>query len=227
MRAHYGAPGSLPRRILLTIRPWDKGKKFRVILASEASLAALPAGTTFEAELIKPVDARKNKPGAEVLAKVTHDVKLNRSVVIPKGSRLVGHVTEVMARSKDQATSVVGIAFDRAVLNNGTEMSLALGIQAIGRSMPPGESELASGTTTVAPGGLLGGVGSTTTGAASDIGSGARSAGLTPTSQGVVGLRGLSLSSHTSASSRGSVISSSTGNVHLYSGTEMILHLSQ
>jgi type IV secretory pathway VirB10-like protein len=44
-------------------------------------------------------------------------VKLNRSVVIPKGSRLVGHVTEVKARSKDQATSVVGIAFDRAVLN--------------------------------------------------------------------------------------------------------------
>jgi len=29
----------------------------------------LPAGTTFEAELIKPVDARKNKPGGEVLAK--------------------------------------------------------------------------------------------------------------------------------------------------------------
>jgi hypothetical protein len=130
-----------------------------------------------------------------------HEVQPSRreteSVVIPKGSRLVGHVTEVMARSKDQATSVVGIAFDRAVLNNGTEM--ALGIQAIGRSMPPGESELASGTTTVAPGGLLGGVGSTTTGAASDVGSGARSAALAPGSQGVVGLLGLSLSSHTSA----------------------------
>jgi hypothetical protein len=84
-------------------------------------------------------------------------VKVNGSVVIPKGSRLVGHVTDEKARSKDQATSVVGIAFDRAVLKNGTEISLALGIQAIGRSMPPGESDLASGTTTVAPGGLLGG----------------------------------------------------------------------
>lgn len=93
----------------------------------------------------------RERTNPALLAKVTHDVKLNRSVVIPKGSRLLGHVTEVMARSKDQAPSVVGIAFDRAVLNNGTEMSLALGIQAIGRSMPPGESELASGTTTVAP----------------------------------------------------------------------------
>jgi len=93
--------------------------------------------------------------------------------------------------------------------------------------MPTGESELASGTTTVAPGGLLGGVGSTTTGVASDVGSGARSAGLAPISQGVVGLRGLRLSSHTSASSQGSVTSSSTGNVHLDSGTEVILHMSQ
>jgi hypothetical protein len=48
----------------------------------------LPAGTTLQAELIKPVDARKNKPGAEVLAKVTHDVKVNGSVVIPKGETL-------------------------------------------------------------------------------------------------------------------------------------------
>jgi type IV secretory pathway VirB10-like protein len=100
----------------------------------------LPAGTTLQAELTKPVDARKSNPGDRVLAKVTHGVKVNGSVVIPKGSRLVGHVTEVKARSKDQATSYVGIAFDRAVSKNGTEMSLALGIQAIGRSMPPGKA---------------------------------------------------------------------------------------
>jgi hypothetical protein len=75
----------------------------------------LPAGITLQAELIKPVDARKNKPGDEVLAKVTLDVKVNGSVVIAKGSRLVGHVTEVKAHSKDQPTSDVGIAFDRVL----------------------------------------------------------------------------------------------------------------
>jgi hypothetical protein len=46
----------------------------------------LPAGTTLEAELTKPVDARKSNPGDRVLAKVTHGVKVNGSVVIPKGS---------------------------------------------------------------------------------------------------------------------------------------------
>jgi hypothetical protein len=195
------------------------------------SASHLPAGSTLQAELTRPVDARKNKAGDEVLGKLTHDVKGSGTFVIPKGSRLVGHVTEVKARSTDQASSEVGIAFDRAVLKNGVEMALALRIQAIGRAqvVPPGENDLASGTTTVAPGGLLGGVGSTTTGAASDVGDASRAAGLAPTSQGVIGFRGLTLSNQTSASAsdQGSVISSSTGNVHLDSGTEMILQVNQ
>src|ERR1700726_4144910 len=40
----------------------------------------------------------------------------------------------VAKRSKDQATSELEIALDHAILKNGTEIPLALGIQAIGRS---------------------------------------------------------------------------------------------
>jgi len=40
----------------------------------------------------------------------------------------------VAERSKDQATSELEIALDHAILKNGTEIRLALGIQAIGRS---------------------------------------------------------------------------------------------
>ena len=196
-----------------------------------SSASLLPAGSPLQAELTKPVDSRKNKVGDEVVARVTHDVKAGGSIVVPKGSRLVGHVTEVKARSKDQATSDVGIVFDRAVLKNGTEIAAALRIQAVGRArvVPAGEEDLASGTTSVSPGGLLGGVGSTTTGAASEVGRAERSAGLSPASQGVVGLHGLNLSSPTSASAsaEGSVITSTTGNVHLDTGTELILRVSQ
>ena len=39
----------------------------------------------------------------------------------------------VAKRSKDQATSELEIALDHAILKNGTEIPLALGIQAIGR----------------------------------------------------------------------------------------------
>jgi hypothetical protein len=189
----------------------------------------LQSGTTFEADLTKPIDARKNHVGDGVFAKVTGDAKSGGKTIVPEGSKLVGHVTEVKQRSKDQAASELRVVFDRAVLRNGAEMPLSLRIQAIGRpqTAPTGEDELASGTTNVSQGGLLGGLGSTTTGAASDIGGAAHSAGLAPTSHGVVGLRGLTLATQTSASATAevSVISSSTGNVHLDVGTEMILRV--
>ena len=87
---------------------------------------------------------------------------------------------------------------------------------------------------------MLGGVRSTAGGVASTAGGtagtavdtaggagGAVSGSLSSTSRGVVGLQGLSLSSDTSTSTQASVISSSTGNVHLDSGTEMVLRVNQ
>jgi hypothetical protein len=221
-----------------------------------ASASQLQAGSTVQAELIKPVDAHKNKIGDEVIAKTTHDVKSDGHVVVPRGSKLVGHVTDVKAHSKDQANSELGIAFDRAVLKNGTEMPLAMSIQAIGRAqasaaaaeddMMAGGSAGAMGSSSghaSAPGGgggLLGGArstaggvvntaGSATSGATSAAGSagGAVSGSLSSTSQGVVGLHGLSLANDVSNSTRGSVITSNGGNVHLDSGTEMILRVNQ
>jgi hypothetical protein len=222
--------------------------------AEAATAGQLQAGSTVQAELVKPLDAHKNKVGDEVVAKTTHDVKSEGHVIVPKGSKLIGHVTEVKAHSKEQATSELGIAFDHAVLKNGTEMPLALGIQAIGRSqasatateddaMMPGGGGGAMGSTSVRPsggGGMVGGARSTAGGVVNTAGStagtavnttgaagGAVSGSLSSTSQGVVGLQGLSLSSDTSNSTHASVVSSSTGNVHLESGTEMVLRVNQ
>jgi hypothetical protein len=221
--------------------------------AQAASASQLQAGSTVQAELVKPLDAHKNKVGDEVVAKTMHDVKSDGHVVVPKGSKLIGHVTEAKAHSKDQATSELGIAFDRAVLKNGTEMPLAMGIQAIGRSrasaaameddsMASGGAGAvgSSGARASGGGGVLGGVRSTTGGVVNTAGSaaggavntagaagGAVSGSLSSTSQGVVGLQGLSLSSDTSASTHASVLSSNSGNVHLDSGTEMVLRVKQ
>jgi hypothetical protein len=212
----------------------------------------LQTGSTVQAELVKPLDAHKNRVGDEVVAKTTHDVKSEGHVIVPKGSKLIGHVTEVKAYSKDQATSELGIAFDHAVLKNGTEIPLALGIQAIGRSqtsaaamqdepvMTGGGSAMGSSSARPAGGGMVGGVRSTAGGVVNTAGStagtavntagaagGAVSGSLSSTSQGVVGLQGLSLSSATSTASNASVVSSSSGNVHLDSGTEMVLRVNQ
>lgn len=221
--------------------------------AQVAGASGLQAGSTVQAELAKPIDARKSKVGDEVLAKTTHDVKSEGHVVIPKGSKLFGHLTEVKARTKEQATSELGIAFDHAVLKNGPEMPVALSIQAIGRSQASAaamaEDATATGSTGAVGssgarpsggGGVLGSVrstagtvvdtaGSTTGAAVNTAGSagGAVSGSLSTSSQGVVGLPGLSLSQQTSASANASVISSQGSNVHLDSGTEMILRVNQ
>jgi hypothetical protein len=91
----------------------------------------LAEGITIRADLEKSVDARKNHAGDEVLARATQDVNSKRQIVIPKGSKLVGHVTEVRARAKGESQSVLGIRFDRAVLKDGREIPLAVSIQAL------------------------------------------------------------------------------------------------
>ena len=185
------------------------------------------AGSTIQAELTRPIDARKNKMGDEVVLKTTQDVNWNGHIVLPKGSKLIGHLTELKVRSKDHGTSELRIAFDRAILKDRTEMPLSLTIQAIGRATIAGEDDLASGSPTVAPGGLLGGIGSPSAGGSASTLGAAPPSVLSSTSQGVVGLRGLTLSKEASASAstRGSVISSNYGNVHLDSGTEMVLRV--
>jgi hypothetical protein len=226
--------------------------------AQAATAGRLQSGSTVQAELTKPVDARKNKPGDEVVAKTTQDMKSNGQTVLPKGSRLVGHITEVQAREKGQQESHMGIAFEHAILKNGTQVPMALTLQAIGSSQASAaaamdDSEMAgstmagenqSGMASASGSGAtrraLGGVTSTTghvvntaggaTGgtvqAAQSAGAGV-TGGLNSTSRGVVGLHGLNLApATTSAANAGSVISSSTSNVHLDSGTQMILSAS-
>jgi len=102
--------------------------------AQAASAGQMQSGSTVQAELTKPVDARKCKRGDEVAARTTQDVKSDGRTVLPKGSKLVGHVTDVQAREKGQPESHIGIAFERAILKNGTQVPMALTLQAIGNA---------------------------------------------------------------------------------------------
>jgi len=106
-----------------------------------ANSAALNSGTTLQAELAKPLDCKKAKPGDEVSAKLTQDVKEDGKVVAHKGSRLVGHVTEAQAKSKENAESKLGIVFDKAVLKGGQEIAFNGAVQALA---PPVQGSLSA-----------------------------------------------------------------------------------
>ncbi len=92
---------------------------------------ALSSGTTLQAELAKSLDCKKAKPGDEVTAKLTQDVKQDGNVVVHKGSKLIGHVTEAQAKTKDNAESKLGIVFDKAVLKGGQEVAFNGTVQAL------------------------------------------------------------------------------------------------
>src|SRR5260370_5841557 len=79
----------------------------------------------------KRVDARKDKAGDQVTGRTTEATKSEGKVVIPKGSKLIGHVTECKQRGKEEKESSLGIVFDKAILKNGEEIPLNVTIRAL------------------------------------------------------------------------------------------------
>jgi len=202
----------------------------------------LPAGTIIPAELAKSIDAKKAKSGDQVIAKTTIDLRSkDGSTVIPKGAKVLGHVTDAKARGKDESGSMVAIAFDKVELKGGRDLQFNGGIQAIGKPEQNAAAYTGGGSPMSESGGVpsgaaaQGGMGGARTGGAmgsppnaGNPGNGPTDNGvpatggvgpLSPASQGVVGIQGLSLQD----SAQGSVITSSSGNVRLDSGTQLIL----
>lgn len=234
----------------------------------------LANGSRLNATLLTTLDAKHCKPGERVVAKTTQNVKQNGRVVVKKGTRLVGHVTEASARSKNHAESTLGVVFDRAILHNGEEVPLHLSIQALAESATAASANLGDdeaglgsagdagfaggGGAAVPAGGLVRGAGGLAGGAANSAGAFAQNTGaiansaagatsrsatsavagapgatgglnaegaLESNSSGVFGLNGLNLNSAAGSSSDASIVTSSTRNVHLASGTQMVLQV--
>jgi hypothetical protein len=235
--------------------------------------AALANGSTFNAALNAPVDSKKAKPGDPVTAHTTEPKKCDDGkTVMPKGTKLMGHVTQASARGNGESESALGIVFDKAILKNGQEIPLNAGIQALASGQSAASTAgpdldtfgsaggSAAGSGVAGGRGALGGVGSTAGGAAgavtntaanvgggaggalnSTVNSTASAAGslngvssgatgglntagqLTSDSHGVFGLNGLNLNSAAANGTQGSIITSAGKNVHLDSGTQMLL----
>ena len=163
--------------------------------------AALASGSSVNAMLTAPVDAKKSKPGDPVSARTTQAAQTESGAQIPKGSLLVGHVTEAHARAAGQANSAVGIAFDKAVTRDGHEIPLRdVGIQAVaaaegamaGSVMDGGGMMGAGGAARTAPAGGIGVLGGATGAAGAVVGPGLGAAGGAGTLAGNAGavLRG-------------------------------------
>lgn len=88
-------------------------------------------GTDLVAELNKSVNSKKAKLGDPVKATLTQDVIEHGKIVIRRGSKLVGHVTEAKPRSKDDQESRLGLVFDKAMLKGGEEIDFNAVVRAL------------------------------------------------------------------------------------------------
>ncbi len=208
-------------------------------------------GSVIPVQLTKTVDAKKAKTGDAVDAKVTQDLKaVSGEIVMPKDTKVVGHITEAEARSKEQKESKIGIAFDQAIMKDGSVASLPMSIQAV-IATPSQHSENENAGGGGAPTNSAPGAGFPPNGAGRSSGTGmgapqprpgsypagdelpngrsgesnARQS-ITANTQGMVEIPNYTLTT-SGGTGQGSVVSSEKGNVKLETGTIMLLRVNQ
>src|SRR6202790_2557680 len=93
--------------------------------------APLCIGTAFNAVLTNELDTRKARPGDAVTAETAEDVTYQRSVVFPKGTKVIGHIVRATSGGRGRAGSALFVQFDKAILKDGEEVILNAGIQAL------------------------------------------------------------------------------------------------
>jgi hypothetical protein len=111
--------------VSLSTAAWTDGGQ------SAATTTASGGHGTFSVELAKPLDSKKLKDGDEVQAKLTGSITLPSGAAVPRGTMLIGHVTEAKARSKNDSESALGISFDKIVLSKGENLPIKGVLQAV------------------------------------------------------------------------------------------------
>jgi hypothetical protein len=210
--------------------------------------AGIAQGTAITADLAKGLDSKKVKEGDQVQAKVVQDVLSAGKVVLPRNSRLIGHVTQVKVGGKG-APSSLGLGFDKAVLKDGKEIPVHGVIQALAppprAPSAPGGAAFPSDDTGGAPmGGAaapMGGTAGTATGGSNGVGPNTTNGGgepnpgnqagmttsgrLTAGSRGVMGMPGLTIDTGASNATNGTVVTNQNRNVKLDGGTQLVLRV--
>jgi len=196
------------------------------------------AVSNLQAQLQNTLDVRNAKVGDEVVLKTTQSIKQDGQVVIPKGSRLIGRVTDVQQRAKNGAASKLGLVFDQ--LQNGQMLTpITASVVSITNANAGAtlgdtlDSDLSGSSSTTSRtssggsgGGLLGGVtntvGSVANTAGQTLGGVTNTAGQalgTATSTAGRTINGLQISTSASGSAQSSTtLSSPNNNVRLEKG---------
>jgi hypothetical protein len=217
-------------------------------IAADAKKANVPdpviapfcVGTAFNATLLTPLDASRNKAGDPVTAETSEAVTYERTVIFPKGTKIYGHLVRASS-SRNGKGSALFVQFDKAILKNGQQVMMNAGIQALvaGRAPVSGDAAVPAvegmprqsftpsdeytprdvSNPAVVPASQKS---NSTSGASPAQGSVTRQGMLTPDSQGALGSSDLKVYTPLSEGSDGTVLLSGK-NVRLDAGTKLLL----
>src|SRR5207245_8268584 len=113
---------------------WCPGLVALVSLFSTSLIAQTPSQprvSTVLAVLTKALESKSASVGQELSIRTISEVQVNGEVVIPRDSKLVGHVSEVVTKGKDQPQSILAIVIDKAVRADEVEIPLQAIIAAV------------------------------------------------------------------------------------------------
>lgn len=97
---------------------------------SEVSPAAA-ALKPVSGELVEKLDSKSAQQGDRVVVKTDENLSISEGTEIPKGSKLVGHITNVQPRGDGKENSQIAIQFDRAELKGGQTLPIESVIQSV------------------------------------------------------------------------------------------------
>jgi len=203
--------------------------------------AVIPNGPAVTAELNGSLDSRKAKVGDKVEAHTTEALKSGNTVLVPKGTRLIGHITQATARAKGDSESSLAIQFDKAEPKKEQEVPLNVIVLAVAAPTQmnfsggaPSSSDPMANTQTSSQSSPMGAnrqptptpnPGTYPQGSAAESTDTPGVTGTLPAnSRGIYGLKDLKLMMNRSKDNNPSTVITSTGkDVHLDSGTRLLL----
>lgn len=180
----------------------------------------------FPVKVTRTLDSSKLKQGDAIEVETSGSFKLPNGLLVPKGSRLLGHVAVATARSKGDAESQLTLAFEKLNIKDGKQLSLKGSVQAVFPPAAEAEPDIPSAPSHQGAGGAGLSAGSLSTPdyrPTGDIRSGSNTSGgraeqaVDPASVGVRGIDNLQLNEGD--------LTSKGKNVKLGSGVRMIVHV--
>lgn len=206
---------------------------FACAASQRAQTPTPPPVLTVFAVLSTTVDTNTSARGDEVLMTTVNDVVVGGTIMMPKGSKLVGHVGGIISKHKEEPKSVIAIAIDR-VVTNGTDQPLQAIIAAVaaprkalpedptGRVMHSNEQKTTGATV---PGRTSAGNLPVPNKTSQNAGVGDQQFVLTENSQGAYGYEDVAISWHLTVPPPLTIFATKAKRLRLESGTQLLLRM--